>query len=121
MYLKSNLQNDRHNNFTITFKIYRIISLVHRCTVVGSPGGGGYLVFFWQILLRGVLGVVRKSVRGSLLLHFYVEVFQNLYRGYMRCPHSPLSSPPVCIYGLVAVAQTILYNKYLRFRKNRDF
>jgi hypothetical protein len=66
----------------------------HRCTVVGNPGGGGTW-FFWQILLRGVLGVVRKSVGGkSFLLHFYVEVFKNLYRGYMRC----LPSPPVCIY-----------------------
>jgi hypothetical protein len=27
---------------------------------------------------------------GSFLLHFYVEVFQNLYRGYMRCPPPPL-------------------------------
>ncbi len=32
----------------------------HRCTVVGNPGGGGPW-FFRQILLRGVLGVVRKS------------------------------------------------------------
>ena len=48
LYLKCNLQNDRHNKFKLTFKIYWIISLV-------------------------------------------------------------------------AVAQTILYNKYLRFRKNRDF
>jgi hypothetical protein len=42
-----------------------------------SRGGGGPSGF-WQILLRGVLGVVRKSVGGSFLLHFYVEVFQNL-------------------------------------------
>ena len=53
----------------------------------------GVLGVFWQILLMGVLGVVRKSGGGSFLLHFYVEVFQNLYRGYMRCP-----LPPVCIY-----------------------
>ena len=31
----------------------------HRCTVVGNPGGVGPC-FFWQILLRGVLGVMRK-------------------------------------------------------------
>jgi hypothetical protein len=49
----------------------------HRCTVVGNPGGG-VLGFFWQILLRGVLGVVRKSGGGGrVLLHFYVEVFQK--------------------------------------------
>jgi hypothetical protein len=47
------------------------------------------LGFFWQILLRGVLGVVRKPVGGSFLLHFYVEVFKNLYRGYMRGPLPP--------------------------------
>jgi hypothetical protein len=59
-----------------------------------KSGGGPWV--FWQILLRGVLGVVRKSVGGGVvLLHFYVEVFKNLYRGYMRCP--PLL-PPVCIY-----------------------
>jgi hypothetical protein len=32
--------------------------LIHRCTVVGNPGGDPW--DFWQILLRGVLGVVRK-------------------------------------------------------------
>ncbi len=64
--------------------------LNHWCTVVGNPGGGGSLGVFGQILLRGVLGVVRKSVGGvSFLLHFDVEVFQNLYRVYMGCPPSP--------------------------------
>ncbi len=36
------------------------------CTVVGNPGGGGgVLGFFGRILLRGVLGVVRKSGGGG--------------------------------------------------------
>jgi hypothetical protein len=34
--------------------------LNHRCTVVGNPRG--VLGIFWQILLRGVLGVVGKSL-----------------------------------------------------------
>jgi hypothetical protein len=41
-------------------------ALNHRCTVVGNSGGGP-LGFFWQILLRGVLGVVRKSGGGRVL------------------------------------------------------
>ncbi len=74
--------------------------LRHTCTVVGNPGG--VIGYFWQIILRGVLGVVRKSVGGggSFLLHFYVEVFKNLDRGYMRCPPPPSPPPPVCIYDL---------------------
>jgi hypothetical protein len=59
--------------------------------------GGGGPWDFWQILLRGVLEVVRKlEGGGSFLLHFYVEVFQNLYRGYMRCP-PPLPCVHLCL------------------------
>ncbi len=57
-----------------------------------SRGGGPW--DFWQTLLRrGTWGCEKIRRGGSFLWHFYVEVFQNLYRGYMRCP------PPVCIYG----------------------
>jgi hypothetical protein len=68
---------------------------LHKCTVVGNPGGGGPWVFLANSFEGGTWGCEKIS-GGSFLLHFYVENFQNLYRGYMRCPPSP---PPVCIYG----------------------
>jgi hypothetical protein len=42
---------------------------------------------------EGLTCVVKNQWKGSLLLHFYVEVFKNLYRGYMRCTPSPPSRP----------------------------
>jgi hypothetical protein len=51
----------------------------------------------FQILLRGVLGVVRKSGWVPLflcLLHFYDPIFESLLRGYMRCPPPPPLPPP---------------------------
>jgi hypothetical protein len=45
----------------------------------------------FQILLRGVLGVVRKSMRSSIFVFyclFFDQIFQSLLRGYMRCPLS---------------------------------
>ena len=47
----------------------------HRCTVVGNPGGGPWV--FWQILLRGVLGVVRKSVGEVVFIAFLCGSFQK--------------------------------------------
>jgi hypothetical protein len=61
----------------------------------GSWKSRGWSLGFLANSVEGVLGVVRKSVRGSFLSHFYVEVFKNLYRGYMRCPPPP--SPP-CVH-----------------------
>ncbi len=49
---------------------------IHRCTVVGNPGG-------------------------SFLLHFYVEVFQKSLQGVHEVPPSPLSPLPyvhLCVY-----------------------
>ncbi len=84
----------------------------HRCTVVGNPGG--VLGVFWEILLRGVLGVVRKLEGGSFLLHFYVEVFQNLFRGYMRCPPStPLCASMFPFYPFLSVSLiAVLYRTF---------
>ena len=53
----------------------------HRCTVVGNPGGGGYFGFLANSFEGGTWGYEKISGGGSFLLHFYVEVFQNLYRG----------------------------------------
>jgi hypothetical protein len=67
----------------------------HRCTVVENPGGWVF-GFFGKFFLGGYLGFWENQCGGgSFLLHFYVEVFKILYRGYMRCPPLP---PPVCIY-----------------------
>ena len=54
---------------------------------------GGVLGFFWQILLRGVLGVVRKLGGVVFYCIFMWKFFKNLYRGNIRC------TPPVCIYA----------------------
>ncbi len=68
----------------------------HRCTVVGNPGG--VLGFFWQILLRGVLRVVRKSGWGSCYIAFLYRSFSKIFiGGTWGAPLPPL--PPVCIYG----------------------
>ncbi len=62
--------------------------------------GGGSLGFLANYFEGGTWGCEKISGGGgSFLLHFYVEVFKNLYRGYMRCPPtSPPLPPPVCIY-----------------------
>ncbi len=52
----------------------------HRCTVAGNPGWG-VLGFFWQILLRGVLGVVRKSGGGSRFVAFLCGTFSKIFIG----------------------------------------
>ncbi len=44
--------------------------------MVGNPGGGGPWVF-WQIILRGVLWVVRKSVGGVVFIAFLCGSFQK--------------------------------------------
>ncbi len=54
--------------------------------------GGGVLVFFGKFFWRGTWGCEKISGGGSFLLHFYVEVFKNLYTGFMRCP----PPPPLC-------------------------
>ncbi len=54
--------------------------LSHRCTVVGNPGGGAPWGFLANSFEGGTWGC-EKIRGGSFLLHFYVEVFQNLYRG----------------------------------------
>ncbi len=71
----------------------------HRCTVVGNPGR--VLGFFWQILLRGVLGVVRKSGGGGVLFYYIImwKFFKNRYRGYMKCPLlSPLCASMAALF-----------------------
>jgi hypothetical protein len=68
----------------LTHQKYKLSIDAQLLEIQGSPWG------FGQILLRGVLGVVRKF-RGSpfsCLLHFYVTIFQTV-------PTLPL---PVCIY-----------------------
>jgi hypothetical protein len=68
----------------------------HRCTVVGNPGG--VLGVFWQILLRVVLGVVRKSGRwgrGSCFIAFLCGSLLKIFIGVHEVPPSP---HPVCIY-----------------------
>ncbi len=88
----------------------------HRCTVVGNPGG--ILGVFWQILLRGVLGVVRISGGGVVFYCIFMwKFFKNLYRGYMRCP--PLPPGPPCVHLCVrpcycqkTVFQTVVW-KYI--------
>ncbi len=78
----------------LTFELSNIIQKnIHRCTVVGNPGGGS-LGFFGEFFWEGYLGLWENQ-GGSFLLHFYVEVFKNLYMGYMRCP-PPL--PPPCVH-----------------------
>ncbi len=72
-----------------------------------SREGRGVLGFFWQILLRGVLGGCEKIRGGRVLLHFYVEVFQKSLKGYMRCPPPP-APPPVCIYDFDAEVQVCI-------------
>ncbi len=53
---------------------------------------------FWQIILRGVLGVVRKLGGGVVFYCIFMwKFFKNRYRGYMRCPSPPfvhLCPPP---------------------------
>jgi hypothetical protein len=57
--------------------------------------GGGYLGFLANSFEGGTWGCEKISGGGgSFLLHFYVEVFKNIYRGYVRCPPSP---PPLCV------------------------
>ncbi len=51
---------------------------LHGCTVVGNPGGGGGPWGFGQIVLRGVLWVVRKSRGFCVLFHFYATIFRTL-------------------------------------------
>jgi hypothetical protein len=55
----------------------------------------------FQILLRGVLGVVRKSGRGSSIFVFYcifmIQFFKVYWKGTWGVPLLP--PPPVCIYG----------------------
>jgi hypothetical protein len=53
--------------------------LMHRCTVVGNPGGW-VLGIFWQMLLRGVLGVVRKS-GGVVFIAFLCGSFTKIFIG----------------------------------------
>jgi hypothetical protein len=55
-------------------------TFTHRCTVVGNPGGGPSGL--WQILLRGVLGVVRKSVWGG---HFYCIFMWKFFKIFIGC------------------------------------
>ncbi len=57
--------------------------------------GGGVLGYFAKFFWGGYLGLWENQWGGSFLLHFYVELFRNLYRGYMRCPPSLLSPPCV--------------------------
>ena len=66
----------------------------HRCTVVGNPGRG-VLGFFWQILLRGYLGLWENQ-RGVGVFYciFMWKFFKNLYKRYMRCP----LPPPPCVH-----------------------
>ncbi len=59
-------------------------------------GGGGVLVFFWQILLKGVLGVVRKS-GGVVLDCILCGSLSKIFIGVHEVPPSP--PPPVCIYA----------------------
>ena len=54
-----------------------------------------------------------EKIRGrSFLLHFYVEVFQNLYRGYMRCPPPPLPSPLCASMFNIMQPKQFLYSEY---------
>ncbi len=67
----------------------------HRCTVVGNPER----VFLANSFEAGTWGCekIRGWGGGRVLLHFYVEVFQKPFWGYMRCPlPPPLPPPPLC-------------------------
>ncbi len=55
-----------------------------------SRGGGGPWIF-WQILLRGVLGVVRKSV-GVVFIAFLCGSFTKSLKGVHEGP----PPPPLC-------------------------
>jgi hypothetical protein len=57
------------------------MSKVHRCTVVGNPRGGGVFGDFWQILLRGVLGVCEKIREGSGFIAFLCGSFSKIFIG----------------------------------------
>ncbi len=83
-----------------------------RCTVSANPGGGGPKGFC-QILLRGVLGNVRKS-RGSLFhvfLHFYDQFFAL----------SSLCPPPN--YGRISLIKRIngIFGNMKKKQKNVNF
>ncbi len=55
---------------------------------------------YFQILLRGYLGLGENVGGGSSIFVFYcifmIQFFQSLLRGYMRCPPPP--SPPPCLH-----------------------
>ncbi len=57
----------------------KYLPLLHRYTVVENPGEG-VLGFFWQILLRGVIGVVRKS-GGSCFIGSLCGSFSKIFIG----------------------------------------
>jgi hypothetical protein len=50
-----------------------------------------YLLNYSEIISEKVYYECNISL--FLVENFYVEVFKNLYKGYMRCTPSPLSSP----------------------------
>ncbi len=81
----------------------------HRCTVVGNPGvGGGVLGVFWQIFLREVLGVVRKSGGGGLcFIAFLFESFSKIFLGVHEVP-LPLPLPCVHLSFQPSFASVIL-------------
>jgi hypothetical protein len=70
--------------------------------------GGGSLGFLANSFEGGIWGCEKIS-GGVLFLHLYVEVFKNLYRGYMRCP-----PPPLC-------ASMTRYFNFSIFLANSDF
>ena len=86
----------------------------HRCTVVGNPGGS-VLGFFWQILLRGVLGVVRKS--GVVVFYcIFMWKFLKIFIGGTWGAPPPPPPPPVCIY--VPSPLSIFIDYILMFSNN---
>jgi hypothetical protein len=76
---------------------------------------------------EGVLGVVRKSGRGSsiffVLLNFYDQIFQSLLKGEHKLPPSsppPGPPPPVCIYDSLSKF-LLVKGATLKLRNERAF
>ncbi len=51
--------------------------MMHRCTVLGNPGGGGPWGFLENSFEGDPWGCEKIRGGGRVLLHFYVDVFQK--------------------------------------------
>jgi hypothetical protein len=84
---------------------------LHWCTVVGNPGGAGSWVF-WQILLRGVLGIVRKSVGGGVVfISFLCGSFQKIFIGGTW--GAPPPAPSLCASMATSFTLIVVCDCYL--------